>query len=86
MKAVSTLTELRKGIVKDEFEEVLLKIIEKQKFKINFDENKTIKIKEKIVSELREKGLLPLGIEASSVSAQSLTGSETRLNISQSLR
>jgi hypothetical protein len=59
VKALETLQKLQKEIVKDEFEEVLLRIIEKQKFKINFDENKTSKIKEKIESTLRKEGLLP---------------------------
>ena len=61
VKALETLQKLQKEIVKDEFEEVLLRIIEKQKFKINFDENKTSKIKEKIESTLRKEGLLPKG-------------------------
>ena len=61
VKDLETLQKLQKEIVKDEFEEVLLKIIEKQKFKINFDENKTSKIKKKIESTLREKELLPKG-------------------------
>ena len=65
VKALETLQKLQKEIVKDEFKEVLLRIIEKQKFKINFDENfdenKTSKIKKKIESTLKKEGLLPKG-------------------------
>jgi hypothetical protein len=59
MAAFKTVQKLQKEIVKDEFEEVLLKIIEKQKFEINFNEKKTSKIKEEIESTLRKEGLLP---------------------------
>jgi hypothetical protein len=37
----------------------LVKILNKEKFKIDFDENKITEIKEKIENKLRDKGLLP---------------------------
>ena len=53
------LLEIRKEIISSELKEVLVKILNKEKFKIDFDENKTTKIKTKIEFKLREKGLLP---------------------------
>ena len=59
LAVASTVQKLQKEIVSDEFKEVLLKILNKQKFKIDFDENKITEIKEKIENKLRDKGLLP---------------------------
>lgn len=53
------LLEIRKEIISSELKEVLVKILNKEKFKIDFGENKTTEIKEKIENKLREKGLLP---------------------------
>ena len=53
------LLEIRKEIISSELKEVLVKILDKEKFKIDFGENKTTKIEEKIKNKLREKGLLP---------------------------
>lgn len=53
------LQEIRKEIISSELKEVLVKILNKEKFKIDFDENKTTEIKEKIENKLRKKGLLP---------------------------
>jgi hydroxymethylpyrimidine pyrophosphatase-like HAD family hydrolase len=59
LAVANAVQKLQKEIVSDEFKELLLKIIEKQKFKIDFDENKIQEIKEKIENKLRDKGLLP---------------------------
>jgi hypothetical protein len=53
------MQEIRKEIISSELKEVLVKILDKEKFKIDFGENKTTEIKEKIENKLREKGLLP---------------------------
>ena len=63
------LLEIRKEIISSELKEVLVKILNKEKFKIDFDENKTTKIKTKIEFKLREKGLLP-SREATPILAQ----------------
>ena len=68
----NAVEKLQKEIVIDEFKEVLLKIIEKQKFKIDFDENKITEIKEKIENNLREKGLLPSGQTAPTLAQNAL--------------
>jgi Leucine-rich repeat (LRR) protein len=53
------LQEIRKEIISSELKELLVKILNKEKFKIDFDENKITEIKEKIENKLRDKGLLP---------------------------
>ena len=68
-KTANELLEIRKEIISSELKEVLVKILDKKKFKIDFDENKTTEIKTKIEFKLREKGLLPSG-ETTQASAQ----------------
>lgn len=55
------MQEIRKEIISSELKEVLVKILNKEKFKIDFGGNKTTEIKEKIEKKLHEKGLLPSG-------------------------
>jgi hypothetical protein len=66
------LQEIRKEIISSELKEVLVKILDKKKFKIDFGKNKTTEIKEKIENKLREKGLLP-SREATPTLAQNAT-------------
>ena len=60
-KTADELQEIRKEIISSELKEALVKILDKEKFKIDFDENKIQEIKEKIENTLHEKGLLPSG-------------------------
>jgi hypothetical protein len=53
------LQEIRKEIISSELKELLVKILNKEKFKIDFDENKITEIKKKIENNLQEKGFLP---------------------------
>jgi chromosome condensin MukBEF MukE localization factor len=58
-KALFLYQEIRKEIISSELKEALVKILDKEKFKIDFDKNKIQEIKEKIENKLRDKGLLP---------------------------
>jgi len=74
------LQGIRKEIISSELKELLVKILNKEKFKIDFDENKITEIKEKIENKLRDKGLLP-----SSETIPTLAQNASRPSISASL-